>query len=178
MVFGTSTLALVAFLSGGAALPLPQSVGSAILPSAPELIVRAAFDDLDEATKRRLTYYATNILSNISEMALLERAGDSAAVARTLAQTPQYATRMERTSAESGLTRGEMLTFFLGMLSSELRGPLPNAILNAEGQFLVTSLFGEEDAAADATASAESSGQSGYVDQLRNVDIGGVGVTN
>ena len=141
----------------------------------PEVVVQIDFNALDDASKRRLTYYASNILTNISEMARLERAGDTSDVQRTLAQTRQLASRLEDAATEYGLTRGEMLEFFLRTLTTELRGPIPRAILAADGQFRIASLFEDgTDTAGDGTAS----GGVGYINLLRDENIGGVDRSN
>ena len=168
-----SHVAVSTLILSGAQVAPPQTNGMDIAQQEPGLIITIDFDSLDDPSKRRLNYYASNILTNISEMSLLERAGDGAAVNRTLNQTRQLAVRMETAALDFGLTRGEMLTFFLTKLSTELRGPIPNAILSDDGQFMATSLFNpvEEDSIAQAS-------DNGYINLLRDEGIGGVDVTN
>lgn len=173
MTIVTPVLTFFALFSGMAGLPQPTSFGIYAAQNGHTGVVYVGFDDLEESRQRRLTYYSTNILANISEMALLERAGDQAAVERKLYQTRQLASRLETTANEYGLTRGEMLAFFLELLASELRGPLPRAILTADGQFSVPSLF--ETAMAEP---APDSANGDYVDLLRGADVGGVAGDN
>ena len=169
----TSTIAAIAFVVDAGGLDQRQAQGLGLTEAPPAQIIRADFAELDEVSQRRLTFYASAILSNISEMALLERAGDTVAVERLMARTRQYASRMESSSLEYGLTRGEMLNFFLSKLSNELRGPLPRAILNADGQFVITSLFEAEEDVANTNTD-----DNGYIDLLRDTNIGGVDATN
>ncbi len=162
----TPTLVLGFALLGSGTPMVPD--GARATADLHHLIVLADFDELDEQSKRRLDYYASKILADISEMTTLERAGDMAAVDRTLAHSRQLAIRMAAASDDYGLTRAEMLDFFLSKLSTNMTGPLPNAILSDDGRLMIFSLF--EDTG---DGNGAGGGESDYVDLLRSQDLGG-----
>ena len=153
--------------SGSPVVPDTTATTASAL-STRDMIVLADFAALDNQSKRRMEYYASQILTDISEMSTLERAGDTAAVDRTLAHARQLAIRMATASDDYGLTRPEMLNFFLSKLGTDLTGPLPNAILSDDGRLMIFSLFEETE---DSGSAARESGD--YLDLLRSQDLGG-----
>lgn len=160
-------LSFTLFNSGGPVVPDTTATTASAL-GARDMIVLADFAALDDQSKRRLEYYASQILTDIGEMSTLERAGDSAAVDRTLAHARQLAIRMATASDDYGLTRPEMLNFFLSKLGTDLTGPLPNAILSEDGRLMIFSLFEQTDDSGGA-----SQGNGDYLDLLRSQDLDG-----
>lgn len=158
----------LALISGLGPLATDSAIASApATKNMHGMIILADFDGLDSQSKRRLEYYATQILTDIGEMAALERSGDMAAVDRGLAHARQLAIRMATAANEYGLTRSELLDFFLSKLRTDMTGPLPNAIIRDDGSLMIFSLFEDIN-----EANSADQGNSDYINLLRSEDPG------
>lgn len=133
--------------------------------------------DLDTLTaqdKRRLDFYAGKIITGISEISALELTGDRATINRKVEAARDLASRFSHSSQDLGLTAEEARRYFLGQFVSQYTGRLPDAMVGDTGNFDLNALFViTDDPAQPATAVT-----GGYVDLLRDEDIGGIGVTD
>ncbi|WP_439156140.1 hypothetical protein [Yoonia sp.] len=133
--------------------------------------------DLDTLTaqdKRRLDFYAGKIITGISEISALELTGDRATIKRKVDEARNLATRFSHSSQDLGLTAEEARRYFLGQFVSRYTGRLPDAMMGETGNFDLNALF----AVTDDPSQPGTAVTGGYVDLLRDEDIGGIGVTD
>jgi hypothetical protein len=126
-------------------------------------------ETLTDRDRRRLDFYASKIVEEITAISTLEESGDQQGVDSKLDTTRTMADRFTISSEELGLTAEEARQYFLVHMMGNFSGRLPEAFVGTTGIFDLNLLFVETDTQTTGTAPTGD-----YVDLLRNQTVGGV----
>lgn len=159
---------MVSPYAADAAIDADRAMISTAIPD----IVLVDLDALTDQDKRRLDFYAGKIIENITDLSMTELTGERATIDRKTIAVRALAARFTVSSEKLGLTADEARQYFLAHFVRTYSGRLPDAMLSETGSFDLNALF----LAAPAPAEREMPADGGYIDLLRDEDIGGVGV--